>query len=197
MDPLPYGQPVTSADLMHTDLVIALPVIDLVGQDGELTLNYEAWNEEEIDVLEQSVAGGGLLVLTNSDHRLAYTNRVGDLNKAWRDVSAVAERLGIRYQDGTLPEPLAWTASGSHPLVEGTSYLEMITDNGHPFTVSDTSKGQDLARAGGESVIRLVEHGDAGGQVLALADVGLLGNDGGAPQNLRFWQNLALYARSR
>jgi hypothetical protein len=38
--------------------------------------------------------------------------------------------------------------------------------------------------------------GDAGGQVLVLADVGLLGASSPEPANLRFWQNLAQYARS-
>ena len=43
----------------------------------------------------------------------------------------------------------------------------------------------------------LVGHGDAGGQVLALADAGLPGADSGSRPGLRFLQNLAQYARSR
>ena len=43
----------------------------------------------------------------------------------------------------------------------------------------------------------LIERGDAGGQVLALADAGLLGADSGTRPGLRFLQNLAQYARSR
>ncbi len=54
-----------------------------------------------------------------------------------------------------------------------------------------------LAWADGKIVIGLVDHGDAGGQVLALADLGLLGNDGGMPRSLKLWQNLAQYARAR
>jgi hypothetical protein len=45
--------------------------------------------------------------------------------------------------------------------------------------------------------VALLDHGDAGGQVLVLADVGILGSAGGEPQNLTFWRNLAEYARSR
>jgi hypothetical protein len=40
-----------------------------------------------------------------------------------------------------------------------------------------------------------VDYGQSGGQVLALADVGILGAEWGTPANLRFWQNLAEFAR--
>jgi hypothetical protein len=33
--------------------------------------------------------------------------------------------------------------------------------------------------------------------VVVLADLGILGSDGGEPQNLQFWRNLAQYARNR
>ena len=42
----------------------------------------------------------------------------------------------------------------------------------------------------------LVNYGDAGGQVLVLADVGMLGS-GVEPAHFTFWQNLARYARSQ
>jgi hypothetical protein len=54
-----------------------------------------------------------------------------------------------------------------------------------------------LAQVGGKPVVGLVSYGQAGGEVLALADVGMLGSGVGTPQNLGFWQNLARYARSR
>jgi hypothetical protein len=34
------------------------------------------------------------------------------------------------------------------------------------------------------------------GEVLILADLGLLGNAGGPPANLAFWRNLARYAKT-
>jgi hypothetical protein len=40
-----------------------------------------------------------------------------------------------------------------------------------------------------------VEYGDAGGQVLVLADVGMLSAGPEGPVNLPFWRNLAQYAR--
>jgi hypothetical protein len=35
-----------------------------------------------------------------------------------------------------------------------------------------------------------------GGQVLVLADLGILGSAAAQPANLQFWRNLARYARS-
>jgi hypothetical protein len=70
------------------------------------------------------------------------------------------------------------------------STLELFEGNGVPFTLAG---GQVLAQASGEPVVALVDHGDAGGQVLVLADMGILASGG----NLTFWRNLARYARSR
>jgi hypothetical protein len=54
-----------------------------------------------------------------------------------------------------------------------------------------------LAWADGAPALALVEVGDAGGQVLILADVGILTAGWSEPHNLPFWRNLAGYARSR
>jgi hypothetical protein len=72
--------------------------------------------------------------------------------------------------------------------------LELLPGNSVPIRLDE---GQVLGWAEGRIVIGLVDYGDAGGQVLALADAGLLGNDGGTPRSLKLWQNLARYARSR
>jgi hypothetical protein len=73
----------------------------------------------------------------------------------------------------------------------------MAMNNGVPFTMQT---GETLAEAGGEPAIGLVDYGEAGGQVLVLADVGMLGFAGLAPperDNLPFLRNLARYARDR
>jgi hypothetical protein len=72
--------------------------------------------------------------------------------------------------------------------------LELAEANGVPFSLSE---GQVLARVGAELAAALVDYGDGGGQVLALADVGMLGAGEEEPANLPFWLNLARYARSR
>jgi hypothetical protein len=70
--------------------------------------------------------------------------------------------------------------------------IELSESNALGFQVT---KGQTLAEAGGRPTVALIEHGGMGGQVLVLADLKLLGQ--GWSNGLRFWQNVADYARSR
>lgn len=193
VDLIPYGQAVTSADLEDVALVVALPVLDYPSPDGDPGLYDDAWSQEEIAALKEYVGEGGLLVLTNSARRLKYNNMVLDPNEDWSDVNALTERFGITYHDGTLSGAQART-EGGHPLVKGVEVLEMAEGNGVPFTMTG---GQVLAQAGGELVMTLTDYGDGGGQVLVLADVGMLSNDEGEPANLPFWLNLARYALAR
>ena len=192
VDLIPYGQAVTSADLEETDLVVVLPVVDYPSPEGDPDLYDEAWSEEEITALEAYVAGGGLLVLTNSAHRLKYNNSAMDPSEDWSDANDLAARFGITYENRTLSSTEA-QIEGENPLVEGVEALELAEANGVPFSLTE---GQVLAQAEGELAAALVEHGQGGGQVLVLADVGMLGHDEGEPTNLSFWRNLARYARS-
>ena len=190
VDMLPYGQAVTPADLENTDLVVVLPVLDYASPEGDPTLYDEAWSAEEVAALEGYVARGGLLVLTNSAYRLKLGNTLYDPNEDVGDANALAERFGISY-GGTLPGAQA-RAAGESPLMAGIGTLRFTEGNGVAFTMAE---GQVLAQANGKPVVGLVDYGDGGGQVLVLADVGLLGAQWVEP--LRFWQNLAEYARSR
>ena len=92
--------------------------------------------------------------------------------------------------------PTRAETEGRHPLVAGVGSLTLAENNSVPFALSGVGEAQVLARAGGELSVALIDYGNAGGQVLALADVGLLASDGGEPANLGFWQNLAQYALS-
>jgi len=190
VDMLPYGQAVTPADLENTDLVVVLPVLDYASPEGDPTLYDEAWSAEEVGALEGYVAGGGLLVLTNSAYRLKLGNTLYDPNGDVADVNTLAERFGISY-GGTLPGAQARAAEES-PLMAGIGTLKFTEGNGVAFTMAE---GQVLAQANGKAVVGLVDYGDRGGQVLVLADVGLLGAQWVEP--LRFWQNLAEYAEAR
>jgi hypothetical protein len=194
VDLIPYGQPVTSADLEGADLVVVLPVVDLPVQGANLY--DEAWSDEEIAALEGYVAAGGFLVLTNSAHRLMFGNSIKDYNEDWRDANALAERFGITYEFQELAYRLQFAARDSHLLVEGVSYVEVIPKNGLPIVMEESLEGRVLVQEDGKIVVGLVDYGEAGGQVLALADVGILGSVG-EPQNLSFWRNLAEYALSR
>jgi len=191
VDLIPYGQAVTHGDLEDADLVVALPVLDYPSPGGDPDLYDTAWSGEEIAALKEYVSEGGLLVLTNSAYRLKYGNRTLDPNEDWSDVNALAERFGVSYQEGKLDDTTAWT-QGSHPLIQGMAYLELAEDNAVPFTMS---QGLVLAQADGAPAAALVDYGEAGGQVLVLADVGMLGANWGEPANLSFWQNLADYSR--
>jgi hypothetical protein len=191
VDLIPYGQPVTAADLEDASLVIVLPVLDYPSPEGDPTLYDDAWSEAEVSVLDRYVAGGGMLVLTNSAHRLKYNNWVQDPNEDWEDANLLAERFGVTYQEGTLAASEA-RAEGGSALVDRVSSLEMAANNGVPFNAGDA---QVVARAGGGLAAALVEYG--AGEVLVLADLGMLGAAGEDPTNLDFWLNLAGYVRER
>lgn len=196
VDLIPYGQAVTPADLEDADLVVVLPVVDYPTAGGDIDLYDEGWTQEEIDVLRTYAADGGLLVLTNSRQRLKYGTAGLDPNEDWGDANALASEFGVAYQEEAVKGDQAQT-EGDHPLVEGLSKLELVKDNGVPLDLSEGVEGQVLASADGVPVLALVEVGEAGGQILALADVALLSVGWTVPpQNLPFWQNLARYARS-
>jgi hypothetical protein len=133
-------------------------------------------------------------VLANSAYRLKFGNRMVDDNEDWRSLNVLSERFGISYRFGTVYETLFWVEKNSHPLLERVSYMKLLPGNSVPIRLEE---GQVLAWADGKIVIGLVDYGDAGGQVLALADASLLGNGAGTPRSLKLWQNLVEYARSR
>ena len=73
----------------------------------------------------------------------------------------------------------------------------MVANNGLPLILPG---GTVLAQAQGQPAVALVDYGEAGGQVLALSDLGLLDlyNPGeGGRDNLAFLRNLARYVRGR
>jgi hypothetical protein len=196
VDMIPYGQAVTPADLKDAGLVVVLPAIDYADPGNDSDPSSTAWLPDEIDALQAYVADGGLLVLTNSAHRLKYGNRVLDANEDWGDANALAERFGVTYQQGVIAGTQAW-AEGDSPLVAGVKGLDLSQDNGVPFDLAASNSSQVLAQANGQPAVALLDYGDAGGQVLVLADLGILGGDFGQPHNLPFWQDLAQYARQR
>jgi hypothetical protein len=196
VDVIPYGQTVTSDDLADADLVVALPVIDYPGPDGDLTVYDEAWSDEEIESLVNYVERGGLLVLTNSANRVQLFGLVFDANEDWQDANALSEHFGIVFEQGYLPTSSARVRQ-EHSLMEGQSSLTLIRNNGVPFTMQT---GETLAEVDGRPVVGLVDYGEAGGQILVLADVGILGFAGheqAGRDNLAFVRNLARYARIR
>ena len=101
---------------------------------------------------------------------------------------------GITYLGGTVSGSEA-SAVTDHPLLADAASLELGWDNGIPFSFLGSASTQVLAEADGQPVVALVDFGDAGGQVIVLADLGMRTTAGGEPHNLVFWRNLARYAR--
>jgi hypothetical protein len=192
VDTVPYGRTLSQADLEGASLVVALPVVDYPSVAGDVTLYDEAWDAGEVAALQEYVARGGLLVLVNSANRLKYANQVLEPNEDWSDANALGVAFGVSFSGGALPGSSART-SGGHALIQGVSELQMVPGNGVPFSVQ---AGQVLASAGSQPAVVLVGSGSAGGQVLVLADLGILGSAAAQPANLPFWWNLARYARS-
>jgi hypothetical protein len=189
VDMIPYGQTVTAVDLADVDLLIALPVLDYPGPDAGPSVYDEAWTEEEISLVEAYVAGGGLLVLTNSSSIVSWLWQV-DANEDWSDANALTEPFGVTFEQPSLPMGDV-AATGESGLMQDVWGLTAgyWGSTGVPFAVAD---GEVLAQGNGGPGLALVLYGDAGGAVLVLADVGWLGGE-----NQAFWQNLAEYALER
>ena len=194
LDLVPYSEPLTAADLEEAALVVVLPVHDYPNEYADADQYDEEWAAAEISVLVDYVENGGLLVLTNSATRLGPFARPRESNEDRDDLNAVAEVFGIEYLAPI--ESSEAVVVGEHALVEGVETLAMVPGNG----VSLSAVGVDdqaLAQADGALVAVHVAHGEAGGEIVALGDVGMLVSQGGEPSNFRFWQNLAQYAASR
>jgi len=195
VDVIPYGQDVTAADLAEAGIVVLLPVIDYPGSGGDLTLYDEAWSESEIERLVTYVEQGGLLVLTNSAQRI-WLGSIWEANEDWPDINPLSQHFGVVFVEGTMSASRAQT-QGEHSLMEDQSSLALLGGNAVPFTMQT---GDTLAESLGWPVVGLVDYGEAGGQVLVLADVGILSFAGSTPQegdNLPFLRDLARYARMR
>jgi len=191
VDAIPYGRPLTGEDLADASLVVVLPMIDYAeADDGP---QDEGWTAEEIEALVDYVEEGGLLVLANSARRVVFGQLYGP-NEDWGGLNPLAERFGASYEAGTLSGAAA-PVSGEHPLIQGVPILGMTVSNGVPITLTD---GLVLAETGGRTAAGLVGYGGAGGEVLVLADFGMLQPVQFLPpqtDNLGFLKNLAAYAR--
>lgn len=81
-----------------------------------------------------------------------------------------------------------------HPLTEKAAYLTYNPMYGVPFTMKN---GVELMQADYKSIVGLVDYGEQGGQVLVIADLGILQTFKVGAKNLQFLKNIAAYARSR
>ncbi len=195
VDVIPYGQSFTSADLADVDLVVVLPVIDYPSVNGDLTLYDEQWRADEIELLVSYVDQGGFLILTNSANRL-FRGRVAEPNEDWEDINALAGAFGISY-GGEPFQTIRAFVTGDHAITEDLFELVMMADNGIPLTLQG---GEVLAEAQGQTAVGLMDYGGAGGQVLALSDLGsldLYNPRESERNNLDFLRNIIGYVRDR
>jgi hypothetical protein len=193
VDLVPYGQALTREDIEDADLVIVLPVVDYPHELTDLTVYDEAWTPGELDLLESYVDGGGFLIITNSAHRMSFSNSTIEFNEDWSDVNQLATRFGVTFREGAIPGALAEVV-GSEPLTAGVETLWLASDNGVPFDV-EHGDATVLATVEDELVVVLLEVGDSGGQVLVLSDLGIIGDGRSEGDNPTFWLNLAQQVR--
>ncbi len=196
VDLVPYGATFATSHLSDADMVIVLPSIDYPSEAaGSIDWYDVEWKGEEVEVLRQYVEEGGLLVLTNSAHRLKYFYYAPfEENEDWSDMNDLAQSFGVEFLPGEISLESAELLT--HPLTEGLNRLRLAGTNVVPFTYQN---GQDLARAGGKSVVALIPFGNQGGEVLVVGDLGIFDRrrDEERAANLDFWLNLAEYARER
>ena len=88
---------------------------------------------------------------------------------------------------------LPW-AIAEHPLTENATYLACYDGNAVPFRMEN---GLELIRYAGSPLVGSVDYGDQGGQVLVIADIGILQADSNGAKNFEFLKNIAHYASSR
>jgi Peptidase family M28 len=192
VDLLPYGEPVTPEALRDADMAILLPVMDYpVAGLGPQPYD-EGWRPDEVEALSAYVERGGLMVVAGSRYQLGWSNTLWDANEDWADINVVAQRFGIEFGQGALAAPVAIVAQGSFPL--GVGSLEDAEGNGMPILAP---RGEVLARSGDEAAVVYVPVGNAGGAVLALSDLGMLGSYSYDPRNVPFWNWLAMLAIDR
>jgi len=192
LDLLPYGDPVTPDSLRDVDMAILLPAMDYPLEGFAPEAYDEDWTPAEVDALQAFVEQGGLLIVPASRHQLGWSNALWDINEDWADVNAVAERFGVTFAEGALTAPVEVISGTS--LALGVTSIEVVEGNGLPII---HSTGEVLARAGQTAAVVYVPYGTAGGGVMALSDLGMLGSHNYEAPNVRFWRALARIALGR
>ena len=187
VDMIPYAQTITSADLKDVDIIVLPPTLDYPGQHNE------EWSNAELAFLESYVANGGLLVVTNSTCNYILKRCADDSNEGIRSLNDFLSPMGVKFRVGGFGGDADNTArpAAEHSLTENAGYLTFYEGQGVRFSMET---GTELFRAAGSPVVGLVEYGNKGGQVLVIADLGILQADALGARNLEFLKNIARYA---
>jgi hypothetical protein len=193
VDVIPYGEPLTADALDNAALVFVLPSNDYPSAEGGDVDVYDvAWDQAEIDVLENYVNAGGLLMLVNSSLLRDFVNRPIHANEDWSDLNDVGARFGVTFTAGRVNTNKFMPQSDT-PFTQGITLLTLFQGSAVPFEITD---GRVLAAVRGQNLIAQIPHGE--GEVLVFADMGMFaGPYGETPVNLPFWTQLAEYAAGR
>lgn len=188
VDMVPYGQALTIADLEKVDMVILPPTIDYPG------VNDEIWSEQEIALLDEYVLNGGFLLVANSARNFSSRTALDEINEDSRKLNPLLEPMGVTFRYGNIGGEDIALAAAEHPLTADASYLSYYEYNGVRFSMEN---GIELVRAASNPVVGLVEFGNKGGEVLVIADIGILQGDSNGAKNMDFLMNIAEYAKTR
>jgi hypothetical protein len=188
VDLIPYGQALTLADLENVDLIVLPPTLDYPGKDAT------QWTEPEFALLTDYVADGGFLIVVNSAYNYAMKRRLNEYNDDVRALNALLAPMGLTFIYGGSPNDAIAHAVTEHPLTANASYLAFYADNGVPMRLQT---GLELIQAAGRPLVVLLEYGENNGQVLVIADLGIVQNDSRNAKNMEFLKNIAYYAHTR
>jgi hypothetical protein len=188
VDLIPYGQALVASDLEDVDIVILPPTIDYPGP------NEETWAEDENALLDEYVKEGGFLVVVNSARNFSTRIALDEINEDSRKFNPLLEPMGVSFRYGNIGGADIALAAAEHPLTENATYLSYYEYNGVRFSMQE---GIELVSAAGIPIVGLVDYGNKGGQVLVIADIGILQGDSNGARNMDFLQNIAEYAKTR
>jgi hypothetical protein len=159
VDIIPYGETITQEDLKDVGVIVVPPTMDFPGPHNE------AWCEDELTLLQNYLASGGFLVITNSNCNYTLKRCTDDLNEDTKALNAFLEPMGVRFMLGTGPADDIALAVNDHLLTENATYLNYYRYDGVPFRLT---KGLQLVRASAKPLVALLDYGDKGGQVLVI-----------------------------
>jgi hypothetical protein len=185
VDLIPYGQALTPADLQNVGVIVLPPALNFPGQPPEI------WSETELALLQGYVADGGLLVVVNSAYLYASTIGLRTPNLNVRSVNPLLEPMGIKFMLGGAGSDGTAQSASEHPLTLDASYLTL---NGNNAVAFGMQAGLTLIRGAGRPLVGLVDFGTRGGQVLVIAELGLIQNSSVGAKNTQFLKNIAHYA---
>jgi hypothetical protein len=193
VDLIPYGEALTAEALDNAALVFVLPSNDYPAAGNGVDQYDVSWDQAEIDLLESYVAGGGLLVLTNSALMRDFVNRPIHANEDWADMNAIGERFGVSFKGAAISTDYVMPQADT-PITAGVVWLALFEGSAVPFDITD---GRVLATSGKNNIVAQIPYGD-GGEVLVFADISMFATPyGEEPPNLPLWNNLAAYAMGR